>query len=579
VKNTLNTYLGSARSLFPWTALDSTKFLGVGTNIKFYVVEGDAFNDITPIRSTTTGTATFSVGDGFTVATVTDSTHGVNPGDFVTFSNAASLGGNVTAAVLNQEFEVQTVPTTSTYTINISATGNSSDSGNGGGSTVAAYQIDCGLDTQVGGSGWGSSTWGRSTWGSSFGLGVATELALWNQDNFGEDLLINLRDGAIYYWDRSGGVAARAVNLVDVAGANNAPTIAKQVMVSDNSRHVIAFGTNTIGTAVQDPLLIRFSSSESLTDWSPVPTNSAGDLRIGSGSTFVTAIETKREIVIFTDSTLHSMQFLGAPFSFGIQPLSTGITIMGPNAAVAVEDAVFWMGQDSFYLYEGGTKQLPCMVKEKVFFDFDYTQKDKVFAAHNAEFSEVTWFYCSDTNSVANGGNGQNNLYVTYNYSEAVWYYGTLDRTAFIDRGIFQYPIGAQDGYLYNHEVGYDADGSAMTSSIEASPIDVGEGERFMFINKIIPDITFQGSTGGTPSASMTLSMQDYPGSSYGQAETDAVTSSAISTTTVPFEQFTTKADIRLRGRSFAFKIGSTALGVRWRLGSPRIELRQDGRR
>ena len=579
VKNTLNTYLGSARSLFPWTALDSTKFLGVGTNIKYYVVEGDAFNDITPIRKTTTGSATFSVGDGFTVATVTDSTHGANLGDFVTFSDAASLGGNVTAEVLNQEYEIVSVPTTSTYTINLSVTGNASDSGNGGGSTVAAYQIDCGLDTQVGGSGWGSSTWGRSTWGSSFGLGVATELALWNEDNFGEDLLINIRDGAIYYWDRSGGVAARAVNLVDVAGANNAPTIAKQVMVSDNSRHVIAFGTNTIGTAVQDPLLIRFSSSESLTDWAPTPTNSAGDLRIGSGSTFVTAIETKREIVIFTDSTLHSMQFLGAPFSFGIQPLSTGITIMGPNAAVAVEDAVFWMGQDSFYLYEGGTKQLPCMVKEKVFFDFDYTQKDKVFAAHNAEFSEVTWFYCSDTNSVANGGNGQNNLYVTYNYSEAVWYYGTLDRTAFIDRGIFQYPIGAQDGYLYNHEVGYDADGSAMTSSIEASPIDVGEGERFMFINKIIPDITFQGSTGGTPSASMTLSMQDYPGSSYGQAETDAVTSSAISTTTVPFEQFTTKADIRLRGRSFAFKIGSTALGVRWRLGSPRIELRQDGRR
>ena len=579
VKYSLNTYLGSARSLFPWTALDSTKFLGVGTNIKFYVVEGDAFNDITPIRVTTTGEATFSVGDGFTVATVTDNSHGVNPGDFVTFSNAASLGGNVTAAVLNQEYEIATVPTVNTFTINLSVTGNSSDSGNGGGSTVAAYQIDCGLDTQVGGTGWGAGTWGRSTWGSSFGLGVSTKLALWNQDNFGEDLLFNLRDGAIYYWDRSGGVAARAVNLVDVAGANNAPTIAKQVMVSDNSRHVIAFGTNTIGTAVQDPLLIRFSSSESLTDWSPTPTNSAGDLRIGSGSTFITAIETKREIVIFTDSTLHSMQFLGAPFSFGIQPLSTGITIMGPNAAVAVEDAVFWMGQDSFYLYEGGTKQLPCMVKEKVFFDFDYGQKDKVYAAHNAEFSEVTWFYCSNSNSLANNGTGQNNFYVTYNYAESVWYYGTIARTAFIDRGTFQYPIGAQDGYLYSHEVGYDDDGSAMAASIEASPIDIGEGERFVFINKIIPDITFQGSTGGTPSASMTLSMQDYPGSSYGQAETDTVTSSAISTTTVPFEQFTTKADIRLRGRSFAFKIGSTALGVRWRLGSPRIQLRQDGRR
>ena len=579
VKNTLNTYLGSARSLFPWTALDSTKFLGVGTNVKYYVLEGNAFNDITPIRTTTTGTATFSVGDGFTVATVTDNTHGAVVGNFVTFSDAVSLGGNVTAPILNQEYEIITVPTVNTYTINLSVTGNASDSGNGGGSTVAAYQIDCGLDTQVGGSGWGSSTWGRSTWGSSFGLGVATELALWNEDNFGEDLLINIRDGAIYYWDRSGGVAARAINLTAVSGANETPTIAKQVMVSDNSRHVIAFGTNTIGTAVQDPLLIRFSSSESLTDWSPTPTNSAGDLRIGSGSTFVTAIETKREIVIFTDSTLHSMQFLGAPFSFGIQPLSTGITIMGPNAAVAVEDAVFWMGQDSFYLYEGGTKQLPCVVKEKVFFDFDYAQKNKVYAAHNAEFSEVTWYYCSDSNSVANGGTGQNDLYVTYNYAETVWYYGTLARSSFIDRGIFQYPIGAQDGYLYNHEVGYDADGSAMASSIEASPIDVGEGERFVFINRIIPDITFQGSTGGTPSVDMTLSMQDYPGSPYGQAEAETVTSSAISTTTVPFEQFTTKADIRLRGRAFAFKVDSTALGVRWRLGTPRIQLRQDGRR
>ena len=579
VKRTANTYLGSARSLFPWTALDGSKFIAVGTSSKYYIVQGDDFNDITPIRLTTTGEATFAVANGATVATVTDTSHGANTGDFVTFSDAASLGGNVTAAVLNQEYEIISVPNPNTFTINLSVTANGSDTGNGGGSTVAAYQIDCGLDTQVGGTGWGSGTWQRSTWGSSFGTGVATELSLWNEDNFGEDLLLNLKDGGVYYWDKSGGLAARAVNLVDVDNANNAPTIAKQVMVSDNSRHIIVFGTNTIGTTVQDPLLIRFSSSESLTDWSPVPTNSAGDLRIGSGSTFVTAIETKREIVVFTDSTLHSMQYLGAPFSFGIQPLSTGITIMGPNAAVAVEDAVFWMGQDSFYLYEGGTKQLPCMVKEKVFFDFNYSQKDKVYAAHNAEFSEVTWYYCSNTNSVANGGTGQNDLYVTYNYAEQVWYYGTLARSSFIDRGTFQYPIGAEGGYLYDHEVGYDADGSAMAASIEASPIDMGEGERFVFISRIIPDITFQGSTGNSPSVDMTLSMQDYPGSPYGQAEAETVTSSAISTTTVPFEQFTTKADIRLRGRSFAFKIGSTALGVRWRLGSPRIHLRQDGRR
>ena len=579
VKRTVNTYLGSARSLFPWTALDGSKFIAVGTSSKYYLVQGDDFNDITPIRQTTTGEATFAVANGATVATVTDTSHGANVGDFVTFSDAASLGGNVTAAVLNQEYEIISVPNPNTFTINLSVTANGSDTGNGGGSTVAAFQIDCGLDTQVGGTGWGSGTWQRGTWGSSFGTGVATELSLWNEDNFGEDLLLNLRDGGVYYWDKSGGLAARAVNLVDVDNANNAPTIAKQVMVSDNSRHIIVFGTNTIGTTTQDPLLIRFSSSESLTDWAPTPTNSAGDLRIGSGSTIVTAIETKREIVIFTDSTLHSMQFLGAPFSFGIQPLSTGITIMGPNAAVAVEDAVFWMGQDSFYLYEGGAQQLPCMVKEKVFFDFNYSQKDKVYAAHNAEFSEVTWFYCSDTNSIANGGSGQNNLYVTYNYAEKVWYYGTLSRSAFIDRGTFQYPIGAESGYLYDHEVGYDDDGSAMAASIEASPRSIGEGERFAFVSKIIPDITFQGSTGSSPSVDMTLSMQDYPGSPYGQAESDTVSSTAISTTTVPFEQFTTKADIRLRGRSFAFKIGSTALGVRWRLGSPRIELRQDGRR
>jgi len=580
VKYSTNTYLGSARSLFSWLALNGTKFLGVGTNIKYYVVEGDAFNDITPIRKTTTGSATFSVANGAAVATVTDSNNGSNVGDFVTFSSAASLGGNITAAVLNQEFEIQTIPTASTYTINLSATANGSDSGNGGGSTVAKYQIDCGLDTQVGGTGWGAGTWQRGTWGSSADVTTETELALWSEDNFGEDLLLNLRNSAIYYWDKSGGVAARAVNLTSLANASDVPTVAMQVMVSDNSRHIIAFGADTLGTTTQDPLLIRFSSSESLTDWTPTATNSAGDLRIGTGSKFVTAVETKREIVVFTDSTVHSMTYLGAPFTFGITPLSTGITIMGPNAAVAVEEAVFWMGQDSFYLYEGRTQQMPCTVKDKVFFDFNYSQKDKVYAAHNSEFTEITWFYCSNTNSVANGGNGQNDKYVTYNYTEKVWYYGSMARSSFIDRGTFQYPIGAESGYLYNHEIGYDDDGSAMSTSLEASPVDMGDGQKFVSISRIIPDISFQGSstTGAAPAVNMTLSMQDFPGSSYGQTETDTVTLTA-SSTTVPFEQFTTKADIRLRGRSFCFKVASTGAGVRWRLGSPRIDVREDGRR
>jgi len=581
VKYSANAYLGSARSLFSWVSLNGTKFLGMGTSIKYYIVDGTSFEDITPLRKTTTGSATFSVGDGFTVATVTDSSHGANAGDFVTFSSVASLGGNVLAPILNKEFEVKSVTSPNAYTINISATGNSSDTGNGGGSTVAKYQIDCGLDTQVGGTGWGAGTWGRGGWSTAADVTTEGELALWSEDNFGEDLLLNHRNGAIYYWDKSSGVAARAVNLTSLSGASDVPTVAMQIMVSDNSRHVICFGANTIGTSIQDPLLIRFSSSESLTDWTPTATNTAGDLRIGSGSKFVTAIETKREIMVFTDTSLHSMQFIGPPFTFGINALATGITIMGPNAAVAIEDSIFWMGEGSFYTYQGGTKALPCTVREQVFFDFNYSQKDKVYAAHNSEFTEITWFYCSNTNSVVTGGDGQNDRYVTYNYGEGVWYYGTLSRTAFMDRGVNQYPIGAQGGYLYNHEIGYDDDGSAMVSSLESSPMDVGEGERMVFINRIIPDFTFQGSStsGASPAVNMTLSMQDYPGNSYGQTETDTVTSSAISTTTVPFEQFTTKADIRLRGRSFAMKVSSTGVGVRWRLGSPRINLRADGRR
>ena len=581
VKYSTNPYLGSARSLFSWVALNGTKFLGMGTSIKYYIVDGTAFEDITPLRKTTTGSATFSVGDGFTVATVTDNTHGATAGDFVTFSSVASLGGNVLAPILNKEFEIKSITSSNAYTINISATGSSGDSGNGGASTVAKYQIDCGLDTQVGGTGWGAGTWGRGGWSTAADVTTVGELALWSEDNFGEDLLLSHRNGAIYYWDKSSGVAARAVNLTSLSGASDVPTVAMQVMVSDNSRHIIAFGADTLGTTTQDPLLIRFSSSESLTDWTPSATNSAGDLRIGTGSKFVTAVETKREIVVFTDSTVHSMTYLGAPFTFGITPLSTGITIMGPNSAVAVEEAVFWMGQDSFYLYEGRTQQLPCTVKEQVFFNFNYAQKDKVYAAHNSEFTEITWFYCSDTNSVINAGDGQNDKYVTYNYGEKVWYYGNMARSAFMDRGAFQYPIGAESGYLYNHELGYDDDGNAMSTSLEASPIDMGDGEKFVSISRIIPDISFRGSstTGAAPAVNMTLSMQDFPGSPYGiHTETDTV-SLIASTTTVPFEQFTTKADIRLRGRSFCFKVASTGAGVRWRLGSPRINVREDGRR
>jgi len=518
---------------------------------------------------------------------VTDSSNGVVDNDFVTFSGAVSLGGLVTAAVLNQEYQVIGVTSANVYSITakdtdgVTVTANSSDSGNGGSGVDGLYQLNVGLDTEVGGTGWGAGTWGRSTWGSAADITSTTSLRLWSHDNFGEDLLINPRDGAVYYWDASvsNAFTTRAVDLVDISGASDVPTIAKQIMVSDNSRHVIAFGTNTINTAVQDSLLIRFSDQESFLDWTPKATNSAGDLRIGSGSNFVRAIETKREILIWTNSSLQTMQYLGPPFVFGIQPLASNITIMGANAVVAVEDSVFWMGKDCFYMYNGQTKQLPCTVKEEVFFNFNSGQEEKVYAGINSEFSEVTWFYCSDDNSVSNGGDGQNNKYVTYNYAENLWYYGTMCRSAFMDRGLRTFPTATEDGYLYSHEVGYDEDGSAMTSTLESSPIDIGEGEKLVSISRIIPDFTFQGSTTSAPVVNMTMSMQNYPGSSYGQAETNSTTLTASSTTTVPFEQFTQKADVRLRGRSFALKVASSDAGVRWRLGSPRLNVREDGRR
>jgi len=405
-------------------------------------------------------------------------------------------------------------------------------------------------------------------------------LRIWTHDNFGEDLLLNARDGGILYWDKSDGLTARAV-IVDTTNFVNAiepPIIAKQIMVSDVDRHVIAFGTNPVFGTEQDPLLIRFSDQESFTDWSPTATNTAGDLRIGSGSEFVTAVETKREIVVITDSSVHSMQFIGAPFIFGIQPIAANITIMGPNSAVAVDDAVFWMGRQSFYLYDGRTKQLPCTVKERVFFDFDYDQKDKVYASVISEFTEIIWFYPSETNSLANGGTGENDRYVIFNYGENAWYYGNLGRSAFLDRGIRDFPIGAADNYLYNHELGYNDDGSAMSSRIESSPIEIGEGDQFTFIRRIIPDFTFNGSTSADPTVNVTLQANNFPGADYLQSEIAKVDRTATSTT-VPFEQFTNKADVRLRGRAFSIKVDCSTEGVRWRLGSPRVEIRQDGRR
>ena len=371
VKQSGNTYLGTARALHNWLALDGSNFMGVGTHLKYYIEEGGSFTDITPIRKTSTNSITFAASDGSAELTVTDSSHGAVQNDFVTISGAVSLGGNITATILNAEHQITTIVNSNSYKITVSATANSSDTGNGGSGVDGSYQINVGLDTAVGGVGWGAGGYGGvnadlSTfgWGEAAATGTANEIRLWTHDNFGEDLLINPRDGGIFYWDKSDGLGNRAVLLSSESGASDVPTVARQIMVSDIDRHIIAFGANTLGTTTQDPLLIRFGSQESLVDFTPTATNTAGDLRLSSGSEFIQAVETRQQILVFTDRSLFSMRFIGPPFTFGLQELSKSITIISPKSAVAVEDSVFWMGKESFYIYTGGqTTQLPCSVK------------------------------------------------------------------------------------------------------------------------------------------------------------------------------------------------------------------------
>ena len=664
-----NQYLGSARRLHNWVALDGSDFMGIGTHLKYYIEEGQTFNDITPIRQTTgAGDVTFSATNGSTTITVTDPAHGANEKDFVTFSGAVSLGGVITADVLNQEYQITSLISSNAYIITSSVAANSSDTGNGGSSVVGAYQVNVGLDVTVGGTGWGAGQWSGTTSGAlattinegaeysnsdttltvTSGTGiVATDLILieeelltvssvstndltvtrassgttaaahadgtlvrlavgnadsandfvgwgnaasvttpgaqirfWSHDNFGEDIIINPRDGAIYYWDKTNGLGNRAVELSATStysGETSVPTIAKQVLVSDQDRHVIVFGCDglganssaTQGNGVQDPLLIRFSSQENPVDFFPTATNTAGDLRLGGGSTFVQAVETKQQILVFTNKTLHAMKFIGPPFTFGLQELSKNITIMSPFSAIAVEDAVYWMGVDTFYVYSGGqTVQLPCTVKDKVFLDFNFAERDKVHVGVNSEFSELLWFYPSSAGT-------EIDKYVAYNYTEKVWYYGTLARQAWLDRGIRNLPQATGNQYLYNQEVGYDDDGSAMTSFIESASIDIGDGDKFMFLKQVIPDIKFSGSTNVNPDVSFTMKSKNNPGADFNESTSNTAQRSATS----PVEQFTEKLNYRLRGRSFALRIDSTSLGTKYKLGTPRVDIREDGRR
>jgi hypothetical protein len=451
------------------------------------------------------------------------------------------------------------------------------------GSAIGAYAVQSGLNSTVFGTGWGTDTWGRSTWGSDGTRTISSIMRLWSHDNYGQNLIINIRDGGIYYWDTASDTlgSSRATELKDVSGADSTtPTIAKQVMVADRSRHVICFGCDPqsdIGT--QDPMLIRWSDTANdggILVWEQLVTNEAGFQRLSTGSEIICAVETRLQILIFTDVSLHTMQYVGPSYIFGFELASENITIISATAAKAVGDAVFWMGYEDFYVYDGRVQKLPCSVQSFVFDNFNLDQKDKVFAALNSSHNEIWWFYPTKNSETVD-------RYIIYNYVEKAWSYGSMNRTAWLDRGIFDYPLATDsNGILYDHENGLD-DGStnpasAISSYIESSQIDLGDGEQFVFLKRLIPDISFNGSTDESPTSTFTLKARNFPGVDYSESNASTITQTQAETST-QVALFTDQAFVRLRGRSFALKVASTDTGIQWRLGTPRVEIRPDGRR
>ena len=573
-----DTYLGVARSLLNWATLNLQNLVAVGTNLKYYIERGGAYFDITPIRATTAaGDVTFAAVNGSATLTVTDTAHGASQGDYVTFSGAVSLGGNITADVLNAEYTVATVVDVDNYTITATATANPADTGNGGASVVGAYQIPVGNEVEVPFTGWGAGRWGSGTWGT--GGATNAPMRIWSQSNFGEDLFFAHRGGVPLYWDASSGVDSRGVYVSSLAGASDVPTIVNVAFVSDIFRFAFCFGANDFGSSVLDPMLIRWSDQEDISNWTPAATNQAGSLRLSEGTEIIDAIQARQEVLVWTDTALYGLQYLGAPEVWGAQLLGTNITIASPNATVYSGNIAYWMGTNKFYYYDGTVKTLPCEVRSYVFDDFNQQQADQVICGSNEQFDEIWWFYCS-------AGATRNDRYVVYNYVENIWYYGNLARSAWIDSDLREFPIAATfNNTLVLQENGVDDNETgtptAVTATITSTQFDLDDGDRFMLINKMLPDMTFTGSTADSPAATMTLNPLENSGSGrYDPASVGGNSSATVTRTAVlPVEEFTGQVFTRVRGRQMSIKIESTELGVTWKLGAPRMDMRPDGRR
>jgi hypothetical protein len=578
------TFLGVCRSLWNWITLAGFSLIGVGTNLKFYINKGGAYFDITPLRaSSTINNNPFAATLGSATITVTDTAHGGITGDFVTFSGAVGLGGNITATVLNAEYQI-TVLTANTYTFTATATAIAADvsgSPGGGAAVVAAYQLNIGPETQQALVGWGAGTWGSGTWGyGTASTNILSPLRSWNQDNFGQDLIYGPRGGGVYYWNATTGVDVRGVNLTTLGDANT-PLYQNFLIISDASRFVIIFGTNdpyATNPTELDPMLIRWSDQENPFVWIPAATNQAGSIRLSHGSQIVTAIQTRQEIVTFTDASVYSLQYLGPPYVWGTQLLGDNISIISSSSVALASGIVYWMGVDKFYVYDGRVQTLNCDLRRYVFSDINQDQSEQVFAGTNEGFNEVWWFYCSaDSNTV--------DKYVVFNYLEKVWYYGTMARTAWLDSGVLDFPIAATYvNNIVNHEVGTDDNMTSVTAAIDAyissSEFDIGDGHNFGYVWRVLPDLTFADSTtdpsGAQPKVTLTL----YPmlNSGSGAGTPGVMTINKIAEYNIT-EEFTGIVYTRVRGRQMIFKLGSNQIGTNWQLGAPRIDVRPDGRR
>ena len=581
IKNSANSFIGTCRKILTYKDAEGDSYTVIGTHQKLYVQEGNVFNDITPTRKTSTNSITFAATNGSSTVTVTDSSHGAVNGDFVTFSGVQSdglgAGGNITQTVLQQKYQIALVTSANAYTIvakdtsGNEVTANSDDDENGGAGVDGVYQINSGLDVYVPSTGWGVGAWGSGTWGSSTALTDSNQLRLWSVDTFGDDVLACVRGGGIYYWDESAGVTTAAVNISTLSGASDTPTVALQVMMSDVDRHVIAIGCNAIGSSTLNPLLVRFSDIESAADWTPTATNQSGGVQLSTGSEIIGAIQARQEILIWTDAGIVSMRFVGSPFIFSFSEVARGPSLIGPNAVVNANGRIYFMDRDGFYSYSGSASRLACTVLDYILSDINFTQSYKVFGAVNDNANEIMWFYPSSSSDEVD-------RYALYNYLENVWSIGTTSdnfvRTAWDEALILNYPIATSKNdssnlnYIYDHERGHGDNGESFDSYIESSDFDLTpDGEHFMFLSKLIPDIEFRDQTSTANEVTFTIKGRDYPLQSLSTLSTTAVTPAS------------TFSNTRARGRQFALRVSNSSSDYGWRLGDLRLELRPDGKR